>query len=181
MERAEPTALERAIERLERHAASLRRAPEEVAGEVALELSGVVMDAIDEVASAIPRRVRDRAETAAEALLTDRGAEDSIRAARAAALALEAVIEHLAPEVTAAMSMRRAVARFRARAESAAEGYADDARRGDRRADRAEAAPLSDVAGVDETILAARAEAIRASASTRMACGFARTLSVPSI
>ena len=172
------TPIDGATARLGAHLAALRESPAEVDGETAMEISGAVMDALDALGPDVPSTLSARVDAAAEALLTDRDAAGSQRAARDAITGLEAALAAARPEDSAGRESARAVAILARRAHDAATGYAEDVRIGDRRADRAEAASVPDS---DAELSLARADAVDASRAAREACGFARTLSAPSL
>lgn len=94
----EPLEADRVLARLEAHVGALEVAPREVGDEEAMELSSALMDAIDAMGAALPRSLRDRADDAAEGLLTERSEEHAPRAARGAAEALEAALRTVRPE-----------------------------------------------------------------------------------
>lgn len=167
--------LEATLERLETHLASLREQPHAVDGDEALALSSAIMDGMDAVSDGIPEALRERADHAAEALLTDRGA-GSIQATEGAIAVVEQVVASVRPEAVPARARRRALTEVSRRARAASLAYEDDVAAGDRRADRAEAAPVPDDAS---GLRADRDAATRASAEARRACGVERTLSVP--
>jgi len=175
---ASETPIDGALDALRAHVEALRAAPpEEVNGQAAMALSGQVMDALDALDD-VPREARDQADDAAEAILTDRTVAGSIRASRQAANALADALEASDPDAAAARVTARRVERVRRRATATATAYTEDARRGDRRAQRTEALPIPE--GFD-ALSEARSEAGEAAAATREACGFHRSLAVPSI
>lgn len=172
------TPIDDALDALRAHVDALRASPpEQVGGEEAMALSGQVMDALDAL-DEVPREQRDDADDAAEAILTDRTVAGSIRASRQAANALEAALEASDPEMATSRVAAGRIAQLRRRATATAEAYADDARLGDRRAQRAEALPIPE--GID-ALEEARVEAGEAGTATREACGFHRSLAVPSL
>lgn len=176
----EPLAAERALDRLEAHAQALSREPREVDGEEAFALSSAMMDAIDAAGSELPVRLRERADTAAEALLTDRGRDGAARAARDAAAVLEQVLQSVRPGSIEERADRRALESLGRRARAAGEAYREESlASGDLRADRAEAAELP--ASAPEAVRQARAQATEASASVRRECAIERRLSVPTL
>jgi uncharacterized protein (UPF0147 family) len=172
-----PLLAERALARLEAHRDALRAEPREVDGERAFELSSAMMDGIDELTGELPDELRDRADDAAEALLTDRGRDGSLRAADGAVAVLEELVRTARPEAARAEARRAALAELAHRAARAAEAYEADVARGDRYADRARVASLPDP--VDPALRAARDEAAASSRAARRACGVSRTLEVP--
>lgn len=175
---AGPTsAAERALERLEDHAAALEAQPREVDGNEAFGLSSALMDAID--ATEVPPALRNRADDAAEALLTLRGERDSARAARDAVAVLKEVVRTTRPGALEQRERRRALSSLEDRARSAAESYRHlDPQQADVRADRAEGAPVPEDA--PGAVVQARARAVEASTAVRTHCRFDRSLSVPS-
>ncbi len=171
------TPIDDAVAQLGAHVAAVHeRAPVEIEGPAAMALSGAVMDAIDALGAAVPEPERARADDAAEALLTDRTAAGSVRAARAAVAALEAALAATDPERASAREAALGHEQLRRRAQSAGHGYEDSPRAGDRGAARAEALDAALPAEAER----ARAEAIEASRRAREACGFSRELAVPS-
>lgn len=179
-DREEPLAAEQALDRIEEHAAGLTREPREVEGDEAFALSSAMMDAIDAAGGELPPQLRERADLAAEALLTDRGRDGSARAARDAAAVLEQVLVAMRPGALEQRSTRRALATLGRRAQDAGEAYrAEGAATGDLRADRAESAELPEDAAED--LRDARARAIEASAGVRRECAIERRLSVPTL
>lgn len=177
-EGGEPLAAERALERVAAHVAALESAPRELDGDEALALSGAVMDAIDAVE--LPGSLRDRADDAAEALLTDRSDQGALRAGRDAEAVLEQVVQALRPGALEGRALREALSSLARRARAAAEGYAaGELEQADARADRAEGAALSDAAPAE--VRDARAHATDASRALREACGIARRLTVPTL
>jgi len=174
-----PSSFDAAMERLQTHVADLRERPREVDGETAMAVSGVVMDAFDSFGSELPASVRNRGDNAAEALLTDRSAGGSVRAALAAAEALEEALAAADPEAAAGRAEGQGLERLRRRAQSAADGYGESARAGDQRAAHAEAGAVPETLGDEPR--QARAAAIDASAEARDTCGFSRSLMVPSL
>ncbi|HJL19922.1 MAG TPA: hypothetical protein RMH99_29935 [Sandaracinaceae bacterium LLY-WYZ-13_1] len=171
-------AAEAALERLEAHRDSLRDDPREVDGELAFSLSSAVMDGIDEVSGEIPDDLRDDADDAAEAILTDRGRDGSLRATEGAIAVLERVIRSARPRSAAALERRRALNELARRATRTVRGYETSVELGDRHADRARVAPLPD--DVPRALRTRRTEAAERSRDARRACGVQRTLSVPS-
>jgi hypothetical protein len=136
------------------------------------------MDGLDEIASRIPPPLRDRADDAAEALLTDRGEQGSLRAARGAIALLEQIVDEVRPGAAAERGERRALAELSRRARLASDGYASEVPSGDRAADRAEAAPVPELA---TDVSAALSAATEASRDARDRCRVARTLAAPSL
>ena len=174
----EPLAAERALERIARHVAALESAPRELGGDEALALSGAVMDAIDAVE--LPASLRDRADDAAEALLTDRSEQGALRAGRDAEAILEQVVSAVRPGALEQRDVREALATLSRHARAAAEAYgAGDLASADARADRAEGAALPDDAPA--AVRDARTHATGASRTVREACGIARRLTVPTL
>lgn len=169
----DPLAAETALDRLQDHLAALREAPREVDGEEAMALSSAVMDGIDEVGADLPTSVRERADDAAEALLTDRSEQGAVRATQGAILALESVLDEARPGSGEERRARDAARDLARRSRRAAEAYAAGVREGDRAADRAETAPVS------PAIRPARDAARDASAEARAACRIDRVLAVP--
>src|SRR5690606_28847834 len=156
---AEPVAAERALDRLEAHADALAREPREVDGEEAFALSSAMMDAIDAAGAQLPSSLRERADLAAEALLTDRGRDGAARAARDAAQVLEQVVQAGQPGSLEQRASRRALEALGRRARDAEQAYRDEGgESGDRRADRAEAAELPHDA--PDAVREARARAV---------------------
>jgi len=175
---ASETPIDSALAALRAHVDALRASPpEEVDGEAAMALSGQVMDALDAI-EGVPREQRHRADDAAEAILTDRSVAGSFRAARHAANTLEAALEAADPAAAAARIRADRLATLRRRATATAESYAEDAQLGDRRAQRSEALPVPEGLDALDEALADAGEAGRA---TREACGFHRSIAVPSI
>ncbi len=176
----EPLAAEQALDRLEAHASALTREPREVEGDEAFALSSAMMDAIDAAGAELPPQLRERADLAAEALLTDRGRDGAARAARDAAAVLEQVLVAMRPGSLEQRATRRALATLGRRARDAGDAYREEgAATGDLRADRAEAAELPEAAAED--LRDARARAIEASAGVRRECAIERRLSVPTL
>lgn len=174
----EPLLAEVALERLEAHAAALDATPRAIDGDEAMSLSSAVMDGLDEVSSRIPGPLRDRADDAAEALLTDRGEQGSLRAAQGAIALLEQIVDEVRPGAATRRGERRALAELSRRARVTSEGYARDVPAGDRGADRAEAAPVPEPA---TDVSAAVRSATDASREARDRCQVARTLAAPSL
>lgn len=169
---SEPSAVEVAIAGLQAHALSLEEdAPEAIDGEVALRLSGSVMDALDSLPD-VPGATRERIDTAAEALLTDRTAAGSMQASRACISLLEGTREPPPAGALAPVDL----AWLHESAASAATGYEESARVGDRHAQRSEARSFE---GLSAEMSDARAAAIGASGEARQACRVARSLAVP--
>lgn len=174
----EPLAAERALERMARHVAALESAPRELGGDEALALSGAVMDAIDAVE--LPASLRERADDAAEALLTDRSEQGALRAGRDAEAILEQVVSAVRPGALEQRAVREALSMLSRGARAAAEAYgAGELASADARADRAEGAALPD--GAPAAVRDARTHATGASRSVREACGIARRLTVPTL
>lgn len=174
----EPLLAEVALERLLAHAASLDETPRAIEGDEALALSSAVMDGLDELSGRIPGPMRDRADDAAEALLTDRGEQGSLRAANGAIALLEQIVEEVRPHSASLRAERRALAEVSRRARVASEGYARDVAAGDLGADRAEAAPVPESAA---DVSSAVRTATDTSREARSRCEVARTLATPSL
>lgn len=175
-----PLEAERVLDRLEEHIAALTREPRELDGEEAFTLSSAVMDAVDSVSAQIPARLRDRADAAAEAILTDRSEEGAVRAARDAAEVLEQVLQTVRPGSVEERSARRALASLGRRARATADAYrGEDAEHGDLRADRSEGVAIPSDA--PETLVRAHTRAVEASTAARRECGVERRLSVPTL
>ena len=172
-------AADRALVQLEAHRDALRRSPREIQGDEALALSNARMDGIDEVSSVIPDRTRERADDAAEALLTDRGRDGSLRAAEGAVAMMEQVLREARPGSQEGRADRRALGELAQRATRAADSYETSADRGDRHADRARVAPIPTSA--PPALTARRDGAVERSTDARRACGVTRTISVPSL
>ena len=167
------SAAESALDRLNDHLSALRESPREVEGDEAMALSSSVMDGIDEVSGELSARVRERADDAAEALLTDRSEQGAVRAAEGAIVALEAVLEEARPGSREERRARAAARELARRAGRAAEAYERSVPEGDRAADRAEVSPAVEPLGE------LRDEARDASRAARAACGVDRVLAVP--
>lgn len=170
----ELTEADRALARVEQHLAELEAAPHEIGDGEAMALSSAVMDAID-AAGTLPTGLRDRAEDAAEALLTDRSVEGGPRAARAAAEALEAVCERTHPGSGEERERRVQLGRLLREAQAIAAAYrGDDPSSADARAART--AVPEGAAAVQQ----AHAEALEASTAARQACRLGARIAVPS-
>lgn len=175
-----PLAAEQALDRLEEHVASLSATPREVDGDEAFALSSAMMDAVDAVGTQISAQLRDRADAAAEAILTDRGEQGALRAARDATEVLEQVLQAAHPGSLEERSQRRAMASLGRRAQAAADAYREDGpERGDLRADRGEAIALPE--GSPEVLRSTRERAEDASTAVRRECHIERRLSVPTL
>lgn len=173
-----PTDAERVLDRLRAHLAALEAAPREVSGDEALALSGAVMDAIDAVE--LPAPLRNRADQAAEALLTDRSEQGALRAGRDAVEILEQVVQAVRPGSREQEALGRALSTLARRARSAADAYhAGDLPQADRQADRAEGVSLTEAA--PDEVRDGVTRATHASATVRSACGVVRRLAVPTI
>jgi hypothetical protein len=165
---------------LEEHVASLSETPREIGGDEAFALSSAMMDAVDAVGTQISAQLRDRADAAAEAILTDRGEQGALRAARDATEVLEQVLQAAHPGSLEERSQRRAMASLGRRAHAAADAYREDGpERGDLRADRSEAIALPE--GSPEALRSARDHAVDASTTARRKCRIERRLSVPAL
>ena len=173
-----PPDAERALDRLEAHVEALRGAPREISGDEALELSNAVMDAVDALHGQIPASLRDRADRAAEAILTDRSEQGSLRAAADAKEVLEQVLQTVRPGSIEARAERRSMATLSRRARATAEAYRDRGpQRGDLRADRSEAIALPGSA--PDALRQAHEHAIEVSSTVRRTCRIDRRLAVP--
>ncbi len=163
----EATDADRALARLHAHLAELETSPRALGGDEAMALSTVVMDAIDAQGSGLPAGLRDRADDAAEALLTDRSEQGAARAAQAAVLALQQVVEHERPGAGQARERRQTLEEIREHARRTAAAYREQPP-GDAEALAARAT----LAGADgpATLRAAQAEAAEASAQVRQRC-----------
>src|SRR5690606_2176805 len=143
-----------------------------------LAVAGAVMDAMDEVE--LPGALRERADLAAEALLTDRSEQGALRAGRDAVAILEEIARAAHPGALELRASREALASISRRARSAAEAYAaGELAQADARADRAESIALADDAPA--AVRDARTDAASASRTAREACGIARRLTAPAL
>lgn len=169
-----PLQLEAVVDRLATHLANLRESPREVDGEEALALANAVMDGLDEVAGEVPETLQRRADDAAEALLTERGARGSVRATSDVIAVLDDVIRQARPDRARARAQVWSVSELVRRAGDTADAYGRGVREGDGEASRAEDLPVpADVLAVP------RARAADASREARERCGVARALAVP--
>lgn len=175
----EELAAERALDRLEAHRNALRQTPREIEGDEALALSNAMMDGIDEVSGEIQAGTRERADDAAEALLTDRGQDGSLRAAEGAVAMMSQVLREARPDSADQRARRRALGEVARRATRAADGYETSVELGDRHADRARVAPMPESGSPD--LVTMRDGAADRSRDARQACGVTRTLGVPSL
>lgn len=165
----------RARTALHAHVVSLRESPRELDGETAMALSNTMMDGIDALGADLPNAERNRADDAAEALLTDRSRDGSRRAAEGALLAFEAALDAARPAERDARALRQAASQIGPLAERAAEAYTAGVAEGDRAAERAEGAELPE----GSELAAARERAEDASRRARSDCEHPRTLRVP--
>lgn len=170
---------EQALDRLLSHRDALRESPREIEGDEALALSNAMMDGIDELSGEIQTRTRERADDAAEALLTDRGEDGSLRAAEGAVATMQQVLEEARPGSDTERARRRALGELARRATRAANSYETSVELGDRHADRARVSSIPE--SVDTGVVAVRNEAVEHSRNAREACGVSRTLGVPSL
>ncbi len=166
-----PLRLEAVAEQLRAHVAALEAEPREVPGEEAFALANGMMEGVDEVAADLDDGLRQRADDAAEAILTDRTAAGSRQASLDAAALIDEVVRQARPGRAAAQG-HAGVGELARRADDAAEAYARGVAEGDQAAARAEEAPAGDW-------VEARQRAVDASAEARSRCGVDRTLVVP--
>jgi hypothetical protein len=170
-----PTPVAVALDRLHEHARSLEAEPRELGGDEALAISSVLMDAVDATHGELPNGLRERADDAAEALLTDRSEQGAGRATRGAITVLEEIVRAVDPVAATTRETRLTLADFATRARDAASAYAESAAAGDRSAEHAESLALPPPA------MEARDRAVELSSIVRSECGVARSVAAPSL